>query len=669
MATLRHDLSLKPPASNAEFIIAVGGLLGCGRIPKDRTAASRWLKKFGFPITVCMADARKPEQVSLSDLPQPERLTFLARRADAMGLPMGIHDDAAHLALAAKPVTVQNTAYARAETMMFIAKHEAAGLKWGQIAGLLKAEAAKDGSAVLAPSHATKLRWDGRIAGVDTVNWAPALAPAYQGRTATAELSPEAWEQFEFYIYAAGKNSTGYPLKAAWEKVMVDAAEQGWAWPCYRTVMRHWDRLDEARKRVLRDGEKAAAKSLRQSNPRTVKDMFAMQQVELDGREFKVLVRFADGRIGCPWVIIYVDRASNRILSHVVSESENEEATADATIRMCETHGIPDLVYTDNGAAFNGMRMAGGLNPLIRRKNTRRPDWEVPGVLKLFGIKLGNTGPNRGQSKIPESVFSIMRRLDNDPVFYRAQRSGPKDAPNPDPVPVDIELFKRALAKYINEFNARKGSRAEGILPGESRNDAFVRLSVGRIHRPVTTLQSRSVRMKWYHRTVMGDGRVRFPQIGLFGDATTQHVMLKHVGKKVLVGINPSDFSAPAMVRHWQDEAKRGELLLDRLPIYEATRHGDAAGLRRAVADDRRAKKLAEKHKVLDVDRKVAALREAIMRETSPSPVAEKPKIVALNTDMPFSDKPESAAKSLHPLQARLRANLERNLAAGKAAG
>ncbi len=586
-----------------------------------------------------------------------------------MGLPLGIHDDAAHLALAAKPVTVQNTAYARAETMMFIAKREWAGLKWGQIAGLLKAEAAKDGSAILAPSQITVRRWAARIADVDTVNWAPALAPAHQGRTATAELSPEAWEQFEFYIYTAGKNGTGYPLKAAWETVVGDAPEQGWAWPCYRTVMRHWDRLDEARKRVLRDGEEAAAKSLRQYNPRTVKDMFAMQQVELDGREFKVLVRFEDGRIGCPWVIIYVDRASNRILSHTVSESENEEAAADATIRMCETHGIPDRVYTDNGAAFNGRRMAGGLTPLIRRKNTHNPDWEVPGVLRLFNIKLDNTAPNRGQSKIPESVFSIMRRFDNDPVFYRAQRSGPKDAPNPDPVPVDIELFKKALEKYINEFNARKGSRAEGILPGESRNDAFVRLSEGRIHRPVSSEQSRAVRMKWYRRTVLSDGRVKFPQIGLFGDATTQPVMLNHAGEKVLVGINPSDFSTPAMVRHWQDEAKRGRLLLDSLPVYEATRHGDATGLRRAVADDRRAKKLAEKHKVLDVDRKVAALREAIMGETLPSPAVEKPKVVALNTDMPFSDKPVGAAKDLHPSQARLRANLRRNLDAGKAAG
>ncbi|SEN51652.1 Mu-like prophage major head subunit gpT [Gemmobacter aquatilis] len=90
-----------------------------------------------------------------------------------MGLPVGTHDDAAHLALATKPVGVQNTAYARAETMMFIAKHEWAGLKWGQIASLLKVESAKADTAILAPSHMTKRRWDALVTGVDTVNWHP----------------------------------------------------------------------------------------------------------------------------------------------------------------------------------------------------------------------------------------------------------------------------------------------------------------------------------------------------------------------------------------------------------------------------------------------------------------------------------------------------------------
>lgn len=542
-------------------------LAGLPSLPTSRMGIWKWLKRHEVPLL----ESGRGYTFQLSDLPNQVRFAFLARRAETVGLPLGVQDEAAHLALASKPVGVQGTAYARAETMMFIAKHERAGLKWGQIAALLEVEAAKTDAAILAPSHVTIKRWAALIAGVDVVNWAPALAPEYQGRTATAELSPDAWSEFETLLGLAGKNGTGWPLKAAWQRIEDQKAMRGWAWPCYRTVLRRWEALDEVRKRTLRLGADEAAKSLAQYQPRTVEGMFSMQQVELDGREFKVKVRFRDGKIGCPWVMIYVDRASNRILSHVVSESENEEATANATIQMCEAHGIPDLVYTDNGAAFNGRRMAGGLNPLIRRKNTRSPDWEVPGVLKIFGISLGNTGPNRGRSKVPESVFSIMRRFDNDPVFYRAQRSGPNDTPNPDAVPVDIELFERALENFIQEFNAKKGSRAEGLLPGECRNAAFARLSEGRIYRPVTPLQSRSVRMKWHVKTVMQDGRIKFDR-GLFGDATTQEAMLKYAGKKVLIGIDPNDYRSPAMVRGWEDERLRGRVLIDCLPLYEATR-------------------------------------------------------------------------------------------------
>lgn len=73
--------------------------------------------------------------------------------------------------------------------------------------------------------------------------------------------------------------------------------------------------------------------------------------------------------------------------------------------------------------------------------------------------------------------------------------------------------------------------------------------------------------------------------------------------------------------------------------------------------------------RIVDADRKVAELRQAVMGAKTPAPVLEKPKVARLNTNMPFSDKPLNGSKDLHPLQARLRANLERNLAAGKAAG
>jgi hypothetical protein len=146
-----------------------------GDIPSHRASAVSWLCRHGLTIHQIKGNGGLRDVVLLSDLPKSERLAFLARRAEAMGLPIGTHDDAAHVALAAKPVTIQNSAYARAETMMFVAKHRAAGLTPGHIARLLRAEATKAGTNILDASRVTLGRWSERIAGIDPINWAPAL--------------------------------------------------------------------------------------------------------------------------------------------------------------------------------------------------------------------------------------------------------------------------------------------------------------------------------------------------------------------------------------------------------------------------------------------------------------------------------------------------------------
>ena len=170
-------------------------------------------------------------------------------------------------------------------------------------------------------------------------------------------------------------------------------------------------------------GADEAAKSITQRLPRSVDGLKAMEQVELDGREFKVKVTFDDGTVGCPWVIVYADRASSKIVGWAISNSENEDVAAEATNRMCDAFGKPSRVVTDNGAAFNGRRMAGGLNPLIRRKDTKSADWDVPGLFKIYEIELVNCAPRKGWAKLVESLYSVLRHVDNDPMFHGAQRA------------------------------------------------------------------------------------------------------------------------------------------------------------------------------------------------------------------------------------------------------
>ncbi|TCO73049.1 hypothetical protein [Rhodovulum euryhalinum] len=58
-----------------------------------------------------------------------------------------------------------------------------------------------------------------------------------------------------------------------------------------------------------------------------------------------------------------------------VGKSENSDVTEAAILHMCETHYRPQKVGFDNGSAFNSRRIAGGLTPAYRTKQTRKPDW------------------------------------------------------------------------------------------------------------------------------------------------------------------------------------------------------------------------------------------------------------------------------------------------------
>jgi putative transposase len=268
-------------------MIAVRSLLGVGPIPTDRTSAGAWLKRNGIPTLLQDCSGGQREMVSLLDLPEPVQLDYRLRQAEEAGLTYGEQDDAAHVELLGKPVGVQEAAHARAAILALVHKHRQAGLKWPQIVPLFKSAGFGEG-----PSEKTIKRWFKQVEGVDPANWAPALAPEYQGRSVKAPMTDEAWLEFCAKVAAHGRNGTGANFRRIWKQVEDKKSKFGWQWPSYVTVLREFQRLTVEEQRALTKGEDEAAKSITIRLERSVEGLFAMEQVELDGREFKVKVRF-----------------------------------------------------------------------------------------------------------------------------------------------------------------------------------------------------------------------------------------------------------------------------------------------------------------------------------------------------------------------------------------
>ena len=602
--------------------VPIKTLAGCGGIPRHRSSASRWLRDRGVPISVLPGDGRKPEAVQLSDLPEPEQKAYRQRLAEQHQVSPGTQDDAAWLAFLKRPKSVQDRAHRRFLILMFIAAREAQGL--AQSAILLEAgEKFSD-----LPSRQTIWRWKTAVAGVDPANWEPALAPDFEGVAPMADMSPEAEEFLKNTVFTGGMNGTGLPFKHAFRRTKERAEREGWVIPSFSTVRRRFLALPVEEQRTLRQGEDAAAASLYMHQPRSTELRRALEQVELDGREFKVLVRWPDGYVGCPWVILYVDRASSKPVGWAVDKSENAEATVRATLHMCETHGIPDLVVTDNGVAFNGHRMAGGLSPTYRTKQQKGAMWEAPGVFKILQIELRNTGLYNGKAKLPESIYSALRHIDNAPEFHGAQRSGPNDPPNLNPEPISLDLFEAVLEREIATFKAMK-SRAQQARGG-SRDAAFDRLHEGRITRQITPLQRRRCQFKWKPLKVRPEGRVIIPDVGYYGTEVTQSWMLDHVGRTVLVGYDPNDYRAPAMICGWDDPRTKGRVLpgLEEVPCFESVAHGNEEGRRRAVAEKRRLRKLTQALRPEHTEQFVEGLRNDALKNRVQRPDRQPPGVV-----------------------------------------
>ncbi len=124
----------------------------------------------------------------------------------------------------------------------------------------------------------------------------------------------------------------------------------------------------------------------------------------------------------------------------------------------------------------------------------------------MLGKEVTNHGPRQAWAKIPDSINNAMRHLDNDPVFHKAQRVGPNDAPNPDPV--SVALFRAALAEDIALFNADTVIRTMGAAAGECRNATLQRFAEGRQSRWPTPLHIRQLRCKWHLDKITKEGQV-----------------------------------------------------------------------------------------------------------------------------------------------------------------
>lgn len=315
-------------------------LQGVGRIPHSKPAALAWLRKMGVDHHI---DGQRL-LFRVSSLPEPERRAWELRQIEATGLPAGDYDDAAHLRFADATPAMQAVALRKAEIARFLVAGGASEGR-GLTVDLIDQSRVRFGA--YGTDKMTLRRILRAVAGVDPVNFAPALLPSHtRAGKPPAEFSPEAWAYFLTTIHDAEPH---FPLAQAWRDVRDVARKRGWAWPEYITVWRRWDAMPVAQQLAARYGTDEAVKRLTMPIIRDKTTIRPMEWVSLDGRTQDFWVDFGDGKPVRPVMLALIDVASNYVLGYELAASENAVATARLIRNVCRDHGIFDRLYTDNG--------------------------------------------------------------------------------------------------------------------------------------------------------------------------------------------------------------------------------------------------------------------------------------------------------------------------------
>lgn len=480
-------------------------------------------------------------------------------------------------------------------------------------AGLSRSSAVAQAATDSRVGSSTLWQWLSLTNGLHAADWLPALAPRRKGGGAEAEIHPEIWTIFKSDWLRPEKPTYAACYRRA--KSVADAL--GIEIPILKTFQRKLEReVDPRVVTMLRDGQEALRRSM-PSQRRTVKDLHAMQLVNIDGHKFDVFVNWGNDAKGEPIIgraimVAIQDVYSAKFLAWRIGEVESAVLTRLAFADLFRNFGIPLGCLLDNGRAFASKWITGGA---LTRYRFKIREEDPTGLLPALGINPHWATPYRGQSKPVERAF---RDLCEDVAKHPAV-AGAYTGNKPEAKPenygsraIPIDEFRAHVAQGIAAHNARLGRRSE-IANGRSFDQVFAESYATAPIGKATEEQLRLALLAGDKRRVQS----ATSQIEMFGNRYWTPELNRHAGQMVTVRFDPDDLHRDL---HVYDLAGR---YLCSAPVIEDTGFLDVAAAKARAKQEsqwrRQVREAADAEQLLAAS-EIAALLPNVGPEELPDP-------------------------------------------------
>lgn len=428
------------------------------------------------------------------------------------------------------PDTLKAVAQQRLRALHAVESLHRSGMPLMQARKTVAAQMQRDG--IRGGSVQSLCRWAADVAGVDRAYWLAMLLPAYTGRTATADIEPEAWAIFkaDFLRLEAPSAASCYRRLQR-----IAASHADWApLPALRTFIRRIEREIAPQVRVLaRKGDDALMRMYpAQERDRAV--FTALQGVNADGHVWDVGVTFPDGSTGRPVIVAFQDLYSGKILGWRLAPTESADLVRLAFADTVSTYGIPGAVWLDNGRAFASKYLTGG-TPNRYRFRVREED--PAGIITALGVEVHWVTPYHGQAKPIERAWrDFCADIARHPAFagaYLGNSVANKPA-NYGSRTVPWDEFVRVVTDEIAQHNAREGRRSK-VCAGRSFDLVFAESYASSTIRRATSEQLRTLLLAAEAVTASAtDGSVR-----LAGNRYWTDALARHAGQKLVLRFDP----------------------------------------------------------------------------------------------------------------------------------